>query len=419
MHILIKNTHILCSSSKYHKQKKDILIKDGNIIKIDDHIDVKPKIIIDKPNTYVSLGWVDLFSDFCEPGFEHKETLQSGKLTSAMGGYTDVFLIPNLNPTTSNKSAVEFLKNKNELVNIHPIGAVSKNLEGKELAEMNDMHNSGAIAFSDGRKSIQNAGLFSKALQYVKSFDGVLIEIAEDTSIAPSALMNESPISTEIGLAGKPNLAEDIQTYRNIELMRYAESRMHLTGVSTLKSIELIAQAKKTLKDLTCSVTPYHLLYNDSELIHYNSLFKVNPPLREEKDRQALINAVLDGTIDCIASHHTPQTFDEKVTEFEYAKNGMITLQTMLSMLLKVGAEIPIEQWVTLLSENPRKIFNLPQYTIEENKPACLTIFSTTETWELLPTNNASLSDNSPLLNETLKGKILATINNYLFYINE
>jgi dihydroorotase len=328
-------------------------------------------------------------------------------------------VIPNTRPGTSGKTAVEYLKNRDQLVNIHPIGAVSKNLEGKDLAEMNDMNLAGAMAFSDGRKTVQNSGLFLKALQYVKTFNGTLIEIPEDKEISKNGLMHEGEVSTGIGVQGKASLAEDIHTYRNIELLRYTGSRLHLSGISTRKSIDLIRQAKKQQLNLTCSVTPYHLLYTDRQLENYNSIYKVNPPLRTESDRKALIKAVADGTVDCIASHHSPQQWDDKQVEFEYAENGMLTLQTMLPMLLQLSADIPVEKWVELLTQKPRDIFNLKQTQIAPGAEACITVFNTNATWNYDDANNHSLSQNSPLYGQTLSGKVLGVINNNQYRIYE
>lgn len=419
MHILIKKATIICSDSKYHLKKKDVLIRNGMIEKIADSITDKAKVVIDKKNSFLSAGWVDVFSDFCDPGFEHKETIQSGMETAAAGGYTDVFLIPNTNPVTSGKSAVEYLKNKDQLVNIHPIGAVSKKLEGKDLAEMNDMNLAGAMAFSDGKKTVQNSGLLLKALQYVRTFEGVIIEIPEDKEITKNGLMNEGEVSTQIGVQGKASIAEDIHTYRNIELLRYTDSKLHLSGISTKKSIDLIRQAKKQKLNLTCSVTPYHLLYSDQQLETYNSIYKVNPPLRTEDDRKALLKAVADGTIDCIASHHSPQQWDDKQVEFEYAENGMITLQTMLPMLLQLGEQISLEKWIHLLTQKPREIFSMQRRNIEVQTPACLTLFSIDEKWNYNEHSNKSLSQNSPLFGQELTGKILCTINNNQYRIHE
>lgn len=419
MQILIKKATILCPGSTYHQLKRDIYIQNGVIQKIAGNISTQAALVIDQKNLYVSTGWVDVFADFCDPGFEHKETLESGMLTAAAGGYTDVFVIPNTQPGTSGKTAVEYLKNNNQLVTIHPIGAVSKNLEGKDLAEMNDMNLAGAMAFSDGKKTLQNSGLFLKALQYVKTFNGTLIEIPEDKQISKNGLMHEGEVSTGIGVQGKAALAEDIHTYRNIEILRYSGSRLHLSGISTKKSIDLIRQAKKQSLNLTCSVSPYHLLYTDQQLADYNSIYKVNPPLRTESDRKALVKAVADGTVDCIASHHSPQQWDDKQVEFEYAENGMLTLQTMLPMLLQLSAEIPIERWIELLTQKPREIFGLQQTNIESGSDACLTIFSPVATWQYDEASNQSLSQNSPLFKQTLTGKILGVINNNQYRIYE
>nr|MBP6314811.1 dihydroorotase [Chitinophagaceae bacterium] len=419
MHILIKKATVLSPDSKYHLKRKDILIKNGIIEKIADSINEKAKVIIDKKNMYVSAGWVDVFSDFCDPGFEHRETLESGVQVAAAGGYTDAFVIPNTNPPTANKTAVEYIKHETGLVNLHPIGSVSKNIEGKDLAEMYDMKLAGAIAFSDGRKTIQNSGLLLKALQYVKTFDGIIIEIPEDKEITKNGLMNEGVVSTQIGLQAKASIAEDIHTYRNIELLRYTQSKIHLTGISTKKSIDLIRQAKKQKLNITCSVSPYHLLYSDQMLENYNSHYKVNPPLRSEEDRKALLKAVEDGTIDCIASHHTPQSWDDKQVEFAYAQSGMLTLQTTLQMLLQLESNIPIEKWVTLLSDQPRNIFSLPQPKLEVGANATLTLFSTTEPWTYNEKSNQSLSENSPLFQKTLQGKIVCVINNQKHRIYE
>lgn len=419
MTILLKKVTILSPSSKYHLKKKDIFIKNGIIEKIADSIQTKSSQVIDQKNSFVSIGWMDLFSDFCDPGFEHKEDLLSGSKVAAAGGYTDVCLIPNTNPCISNKSSVEYIRNKSALVNLHPLGAVSHHLEAKDLAEMYDMKLAGAVAFSDGIKPVQQAGLLLKALQYIKSFNGVIIQVPEDTSISKNGLMNEGINSTQLGVQGKPAIAETILIQRDLELLQYTESRIHFTGISTKKSVDLIRQAKKKGLQVTCSVTPYHLLYTDDQLKTYDSTFKVNPPLRCEQDRIALIKGIEDGTIDCIASHHFPQDWDAKHVEFEYARSGMTGLQTVLPMLLKVSDKISVEKWISMLTDAPRAILGINNPSIKENETACLTVFNTDTTWDFNESSNKSLSANSPVFNQTLKGKVLAVINNNKFATNE
>jgi dihydroorotase len=410
--VLIKKATILCAQSQYHLQQKDILIVNGMIDKIASSIPSDKKYtIIEAKNLYVSVGWVDVFADFADPGFEQKEDLKSGMQAAANGGYTDVMILPNTSPTISNKGQVEYIINqtKNNQVNIHVIGALSKNCEGTTLAEMYDMQQSGAIAFSDGKKAIQQSGLMLKALQYVKSFDGIIIQMPIDESLTKHGLMNEGIVSTQLGMQGKIDIAEHIMIHRDIELLRYTESKLHITGVSTAKGIDLIRKAKKDKLQITCSVTPYHLLLTDEALQNYDSNYKVNPPLRTDADRKALLEAVADGTIDCIATHHTPHEWDAKHVEFEYAQYGMIGLETTLHQLLSIpNSKIKIEKWVELLSTNPRKIFGLAPKNIAINEPACLTVFSTSETTNYTDATKKSKGINSPFLNSELKGKVFA-----------
>jgi len=419
MQLLIKKVTIISPTSKYHLKKKDILINNGIIDKIADSIVEKNAKVIEGKGMYVSVGWMDLFSDFCDPGHEQKETCITGSKAATAGGYTDVCLIPNTNPSNSSKSTVEYLKNNSTIVNLHPIGSISKNIEGKDLAEMYDMRLSGAIAFSDGKKPVQQSGLLLKALEYIKTFDGMIIEIPEDYSIAQNGQMHEGEMSTRLGMQGKASIAESIHLQRNIELLQYTQSKLHVTGVSTQKGIELIRQAKKKGLNITCSVTPHHLLLTDNQLKTYDSLYKTTPPLRTETDRKALVKGILDGTIDCIATHHTPQDWDAKQVEFEYAKEGMIGLQTAFSLLLSVDENIPLETWIHLLTDAPREILQIDKPEIAEKSKACLTLFNTHEKWNFDATTNQSKSTNSPYFGQTLTGKVIGIVNNNQWHFNE
>lgn len=420
--LLIKKATIVCPASPYHLKKRDILIQNGVIEKIAASIEPKGKQtlkIIDQKDIMVSTGWIDPFADFCDPGQEQKEDLQSGQTAAMAGGYTAVCLVPNTQPAVTGKSQVEYLRQNGGLVDILPIGALSKNIEGKDLAEMYDMKLSGAIAFSDGKAPLQNAGLLLKALQYVKAFNGIIIQVPENSSIAPNGLMHEGERSTSLGMQGIPSISETIQIQRDLELLRYTGSRLHFTGISTKKSVELIRQAKKQGLHISCSVTPYHLLYTDQELSTYDSNFKVRPPLRSHEDRQALLKGLEDGTIDCIASHHFPQDWDAKEIEFEYAKNGMNTLQVVLPMLLQVNNNWQAQDWIPLLTDHPRKLLGLAIPEIKEGALANITIFHPSLTWTWDAKSNQSKSSNSPLFGNTLKGKVLAVVNNKQLYTNE
>lgn len=413
MNILLTNVIIADPHSIHNNSVKDILIENGKIVSIAENIEQEAdKQLNGNGNTYLSPGFVDLFSQFSDPGFEHKETLQSGAAAALAGGFTEVFVVPNTSPTISTKSGVEYIvqKAKDLPVAVRPLGSVTKNCEGKELAEMYDMYNSGAIAFTDGLQPVQSSQILMKALQYVKSFEGVIIQLPVDKNIAPGGLMNEGIMSTQLGLPGIPAIGEELMIARDIGLLEYTNSKLHITGISTAKSIQLIKEAKTKGLNITCSVTPYHLYFCDEDLKSYDTNLKVSPPLRSKEDRDALHAAVLDGTVDCIVSHHLPQHTDDKVCEFEYAKPGMIGLQTSFAVVNTVLPQLSVERLVQLFSFNARNIFRLPVNKIEEGSQAEFTLFSKEENTVLTPDNSRSKSSNTPFFNMSLKGKIKGII---------
>lgn len=354
---------------------------------------------------------MDLFADFADPGFEQKENIESGAIAAAAGGFTDVMLIPNTNPVSDNKSQVEYIvqKAKQVAVNIHPIGAVTKKAEGKELSEMYDMRQTGAIAFSDGINPVQNSGLLLKALQYVKSFNGTIIQIPDDTSIGTNGLMNEGLVSTRMGLPGKPAMAEELMVARDLKLARYADSKIHFTGISSPKSIEYIKRSKESGIKVSCSITPYQVYFCDEDLQQYDTNLKLNPPLRNREEMKALKNALLDGSIDCIASHHLPQHWDNKTCEFEYAKPGMISLETMFAIMTTIG--LPVHDFIKMQTINIRQLFGLPVPEIEEGETACLTLFSPDAEFVFDEQMIRSKSKNSPFIGKKLKGRVWGIIN--------
>jgi dihydroorotase len=413
MKILVRQATIADPGSSFNGQVADILIHEGKITRIAPGITDPADEVISAKGLVVSPGWVDIFADFADPGYEFRETLESGAAAAAAGGFTQVFVVPNTKPVTDNKAQTEYISRRSASlpVDIHPIGAMTRGTEGKELAEMYDMRNSGAIAFSDGLQPVQSSGILLKALQYVKAFDGVLVQVPIDKSINPSGLMNEGVTSTRLGLPGLPAIAEELIIKRDIELLRYTGSKLHITGISTKNALDLVRAAKQEGLSVTCSATPYHLFFCDEDLVDYDTNLKQNPPIRGRDDMMALRAAVMDGTVDCIASHHLPQDKDHKNCEFEYATNGMTGLETAFATVNHLLPEISVAQLVKLFSLNARNIFNLPATNIEEGAKAELSLFSREGKTLLNRQSLKSRSDNTPFIDRELNGLVIGIVN--------
>lgn len=415
MKILIKQARIVDPLSPFNGQTTDILIENGVISRIAKKITEKANQVIEADNLHASPGWVDIFSNFADPGYEHKETLETGAAAAAAGGYTDVLVIPNTKPVIHDKAGVEYIKQKSKRlpVNIHPIGAVTKNTAGQELAEMYDMKASGAVAFSDGLNTLQQAGLLVKALQYIKAFNGTILQLPDDKTINPQGLMNEGIISTQMGLPGKPAMAEELVVARDIKLALYTESKLHFTAVTTKKSLEYIKKGKDSGTSVSCSVTPYHLFFCDEDLAGYDTYLKVNPPLRSRVEKDALKKAVEEGMVDCFASHHLPHEYDSKVIEFEYAQYGMIGLETAFAVIRTSLPALHIDKLVEMLAINPRRLFGLPEITVAENTTASITLFNPSAKWTVSENDIRSKSKNSAFIGKELTGKVLGTVNGH------
>ena len=418
MDILLRQVRIIDPSSPFHQQQKDIFIQNGQIIEIGS-INRSADQTINIEGLCVSTGWVDVFANFCDPGYEFKETLESGSRAAASGGFTDVFVIPNTNPVIHHKSSVEYIvrSSRSLEVSIHPIAAITKNTEGKELSEMYDMGQSGAVAYSDGIEPVQSSGLLLKALQYIKTINKTIIQLPDDRSISSTGLVNEGIVSTRLGLPGKPSIAEELIISRDIELADYTGSRIHFTGITTRKSLELIGNAKRKGIQVTCSVTPAHLYFTDEDLKEYDTNLKINPPIRSKEDVLALKAGVLNGDIDCIASHHMPQDTDHKMVEFEYALYGMTSLETLYALVKEAIPELSEEQTVKLLSTNARKIFSLENAMIENGKRASLTLFHPNLKWK--KERNHSKSGNTPFNGKSFNSKAVGIINKDRLFLND
>jgi len=422
MQVHIRKARVIDPQSAFHDKVVDLLIEDGIIKNIAASINSKAETVIEAKGLCVSPGWVDVFADYREPGFEHKETIHSGLEAAAAGGFTDVLLAPNTQPALSTKSIIQFVLQKanGNVVGLYPIGATTQNTDGKDLAEMLDMRANGAVAFSDGWKPVQQANLMLKALEYVKAFHGTVIQIPVDASLASGGLMNEGIVSTGLGMAGIPALAESIMVHRDIELLRYTGSKLHITGISTAESIEMIRKAKTEGLAITCSVTPYHLALTDESLTGYDSAYKVSPPLRSEADRMALITGLNDGTIDCIATHHRPHEWDAKAKEFEYASDGMAVQESAFNILWDTLKEyISIERLVEAMTIMPRVIFGLEGQEISKGHKAAMTIFTTSGSNTLSQKEVRSASQNNPFIGKKLSGKVLGIINNNQVHLNK
>ena len=411
MKVLIKSATIVSPSSPFHGKSQDILIENGIISEIGNDLKTNADKTVALEGLHISAGWMDCFANFCDPGQEFKETLETGANAAAAGGFTQVMLIPNTQPVVYNKSQVEYLvqKSKGLPVQIFPIGSVTKNAEGKELSEMYDMYNNGAVAFSDGLNPVQSSGILQKALEYILAIDATIIQLPDDKSIGSGGLMNEGEISTKLGLAGKPAIAEELMIARDIELARYTGSKVHFTGVSTSKSLELIAAAKKEKLRVSCSVTPYHFFFCEDDLLSYDTNLKVNPPIRTKKDRDALRTGIKDGIIDFIASHHQPQDWDNKVCEFEYAKNGMEGMESVFGAARICG--ISAADFVKMQTDNIRRIFKIDSPLLNNGERANITLFAPDEEYVFEEKDIFSKCRNNAFLGKKLKGKVIGIIN--------
>lgn len=411
MKILIQAARILSPGSSFHQKKKNLLVSNGTITAIGDKNYSADKVI-DATGMMLSTGWFDLGAFVGDPGLEHKEDIDSLAAAAAAGGFTEVAVLPNTSPPVQSKNEVSYLKrgNASRLVQIHAMAAVTKGCKGEELTEMIDLHHAGAVAFTDGLVPVWHTDVFLKALQYQQKFNGLLLDHPEDIWLNKYGQMNEGVNSTVLGLKGMPRIAEEVTISRNLELLSYAGGRLHLSRLSTAKSIDLVRSAKKKGLNVSCDVTGYQALFGDSSLSSFDTNFKVNPPLREKADQDSLLKGLKDGTIDILSSGHVPQDDESKFVEFDVADFGMINLQTFASQLVVLSKHLEWDEIVPKVTDNPRKLLGFTVPSIDEGSEANLTLFHPAEEWELNGTTNLSKSKNSPWYGQRITGKVKAVI---------
>jgi len=415
MNLLVKQVTIADPQSKFNKQLCDVRVVNGKIQSIGNLTAEKDENIFNAEGAFLTPGFFDLNCVAGDPGFETKEDIQTLTATAGAGGFTGLAVLPQTSPVVQSKSQVEYIINKakNNLVNVYPVGAVSQNREAKELAELFDMQQAGAVAFSDGDRAIQDDGFMSRALQYAKGFDALVMVYPENKSIACKSQINESKNSVLLGMKGLPALAEEIHIARDIFLAQYNDTKIHISNISTAGSVALIRKAKKEGVQISCDVTAHHLVFTEELLVDFDSNYKVKPPLRSKNDVKALIAGLKDGTIDAITSQHRPEEVEFKNVEFEIAHYGIIALQTVLPLLLKAGLDANLI--AEKLAVNPRKLLNLNIPVIEEGKEANFTIFAADKKWVFDASSNQSKSANSPLLGKELTGKVTLVYNNHQY----
>ena len=411
MNVLLKSATIIDSKSEFHNTVQDILIEKGVISKIAENIkNTSNYKEINLENLHISQGWFDSSVCFGEPGFEDRETINNGLQAAALSGFTTVAMNANTEPVLDSSSNIAFVNSKaqNHAVKLLPIGALTKNSKGEHLAEMFDMKNAGACAFQDYKKPIENANMLKIALQYASNFNGLVYSYPQDNSISRNGVVNENITSTTLGLKGNPNLAEALQVARDLFLLEYTNGKLHIPTISTAEAVDLIREAKKKKLDVSCSVAIHNLFFTDEVLTTFDTNFKVQPPLRIQKDVDALIEGVKDGTIDLVTSDHNPLNIELKNIEFDYADYGTIGLESAFSAL---NTLFSVKKTVSILTKGKER-FGQESTSISEGNKINASLFNPNGKYTFDQENIHSKSKNSIFLNTALKGSVYGIIAN-------
>jgi dihydroorotase len=402
----------------------EVLIENGRISRVGDNLDAPPHFeLVDAHDMVLSPGWCDMHVHFREPGREDEETIATGCAAAIAGGFTAACPMPNTTPTMDKREIVEAVikKAKDTLVDVHPIAAATKGREGKELAEMAELVEAGAVAFSDDGCAIATAELARRAMEYANMLGVPIIEHAEDPTLDEGGAMNEGMFSTRLGLPGMPTAAEDIIVARDLLLADYTGARLHVAHLSSAGALELIRWGKQRGIQVTCEVTPHHFTLTDEAVSGYDTNTKMNPPLRSRRNVEAILAGLQDGTIEVIATDHAPHAVEEKEVEYPAAPFGIIGLETALGLiitrLVKTNV-LSLADAIAKVTIAPRRILNLPTAQIKEGEPANLMLFSATKTWTVNKTQFYSKSRNTPFEGWELTGKVFAVYNKESLWVN-
>lgn len=419
MLLLLKNGRVV-DPSRNLDAVADVVIENGRVLRVGPNAaasfstdrDVR---VVDCTGKWILPGMVDIHTHMREPGFEYKEDIRSGTKAAAIGGFTTICAMPNTNPTNDNRAITEMMVSRAKeagVVRFHPIGAVTRKLEGKELTEMADLRDGGCVAVSDDGKCVLHSGVMRRALEYAGTFDVPVIQHAEDHHLTEGAQMHEGAISTRLGLKGWPRVAEDHIVARDLMLTEMTRAKYHVAHISSKGAVAFVREAKSRGIRATAEVTPHHLTLTDESVLGYQTACKVNPPLREAEDRDALIAALADGTIDCIATDHAPHAPSEKDAEFSEAPNGMIGLETALPLMLELvhSKRVTLSRMVEALTVAPARIVGLPVGTLAEGALGDAIIVDPDVEWTV--ESFASKSSNSPFVGRKVRGRVLTTIVN-------
>ncbi|HXU09331.1 MAG TPA: dihydroorotase, partial [Blastocatellia bacterium] len=380
MGLLIKGGRIIDPSQQIDRTA-DLLIEDRRVKSIDDSISIEGVEILDATGLIVAPGFIDLHVHLREPGEEYKETIASGVAAAVAGGFTSICAMPNTTPVNDNASVTRFIIDKAReagLARVYPIGAITRESKGEELAEMAEMKTAGAVAVSDDGRPVMNNQVMRHAMEYARDHGLVVVDHCQDLNLAAGGVMHEGRYSTLLGLRGMSSAAEESHVARDIMLAELTGSRIHIAHLSTAGSVELVRRAKQKGIAVTCEVTPHHLALTDAAVVGFDTNTKMSPPLRSETDRAALIEGVLDGTIDAIATDHAPHHSDEKMLDYDHAPSGVVGLETALSVALTVLYEshgIPLARIIEMLTTGPARVFSLQGGTLAVGSSADITVF--------------------------------------------